>query len=205
MKHRYHTWRRVPAIQVARKDTFYCNHPSCFKKSKLSTLDKKFAECPNCGNTFVLDISTVTPEMDVINCPKCIGVEPNAETKQFEVIKEETTNFLEENFKIVKAELSKKQLELEKREKAILRKEEKLELQAASLKRIVDSHRVSFSRRRHNLKDLAEHLLQRERDLHEREQVREVDKEAIATALTQLFKKMEDNPNECNGLATTES
>ena len=207
MKHKYHTWRRIPAISIARKNTFYCNHPSCFQKAQLHTLNKKFAECPNCGVTFVVDISTITPEMEGINCPKCLGVEPNQETTLFEKMKEETTEFLLSNFKTVQTELGKLQAELEQREKASLRLEQKLESQKERLTALVDSHRKTFTRRRHELKDIEEFLLQREKDVKGKEASDALNDEVIADAVLALFKeveelKKEEPKNECDGPST---
>lgn len=198
-KHKYHLWHRLPAIQQAKKNTFYCKHPSCYTKATLPSLHNKVAACTICGNTFIVDVKSISDEMISVNCPRCLGVEVNETAQMFETFKNDSTNFLTENFDSLRKELSAKEIELDKLSKRITNKESKLSHQRQRLVHLIQQHRKTFTRRRNEFVKWESELKSKEKALKFSESTTELDREVIADSILTIFKKLEDAKHEHDG------
>jgi hypothetical protein len=193
MANHIHTWRRFPTLNQQRKNTFFCNHPNCFKKLTLSNLDKKFAGCANCGMKFIVDASIVLSTDECLTCPTCNGRDiPSVDTQVIEAMKLETSQFLDEGFQEVKREIVNERLALEKDKARIDKALNKLLDQKEKLISLLKSHRETFKRDRDALREEKRLFREKAKELKEKEETEAFDNSVLTDAILNILKEKQD-------------
>lgn len=192
--HKFHRWRRIPGL--LKKNQFFCGHPACYKKLTLNQLHGKVAECPNCETKFIIDSFLVTPEMEFLVCPTCSGKEIKSEAAQLvEFIKAETNLFTDEAITLLRAQLNQDRNDLILQQETITKHRQKLAEQKEKLVKLLQYHRIEFSKHRAALMSMRASLMEREKKVAHKEQLQAMNLEVMADAITSLVKDKLDESN----------